>query len=293
MNRKGPNIGLRQARRLCQMKPEVRLAFLSRGLPVILASAQSLWRGSRNLEKEMPREAEVLRILAEEEAARALVLMDAVRCPDHLVAARMGDIVRWSYDHLARLIYAEATSWKPATVGELRTYVDRERKSHYLEGYAGEYIVPNWCLYRREGLLYADIEAGEEDELSWSDPAQSVLVASADGTKRLPPRSLVHAEALASLGVFTPAGLRATSEIFGQVEFIDQVERMYARELGKRLFTRLVKEKLPAEEATDKQASVLVYEWQMPMYNLEFSMLPVSMDEFEAERENELAALVS
>jgi len=275
------------------MTRDVRLAFLARGLPVILASAQSLWRGSRKLEKNMPREAEVLRTMAEEEAAKALILMDAVRCPDHLVASRMGDIVRWSYDHLARLIYAEATSWKPVTVAELRTYVDRERKSHYLEGYAGEYIVPNWCLYKREGLLYADIAADEEDELSWSNPLQTVLTSSAVAMEAHPPESLVHAEALASLGVFTPEGLRAASEIFGQVEFIDQVKRMCAYELGQRLVARLIHEELPAEGATDRQACDLVYEWQMPMYNLEFSMLPVSMEEFEAERENERAWLLS
>lgn len=293
MNRKGPNIGLRQARRLCQMKREVRLAFLAKGLPVILASAQSLWRGSRKLEKEMPREAEVLRILAEEEAARALVLMDAVRCPDHLVAARIGDIVQWSYDHLARLIYAKATSWKPVNLADLRTYVDEARKSHYLEGYVGEYILQNWCLYRREGILYADIEAGENDELGWSDPTQNAPMSSTAVMEAYPPLSLVHAEALASLGVFTLEGLRATSEIFGQEQFIDQVERMRACELGQELVTRLIQEQLPAEGATERQASVVVYEWQMPMYNLEFSMLPVSMEEFETERENELAWLVS
>ena len=248
-----------------------------------------MWRGSRKLEKQMPREAAVLRVLAEEEAAKALVLMDAVRCPARLIASRLGNIVRWSYDHLARLIYAEATSWRPVNVAQLREYVDCERKAHYLEGYGGEYIAPNWCLYTREGLLYADIEADEDDELSWSDPLQSVLGSALSVGKALPPESLVHAESLAALGVFTQAGLRATSEIWGRVEFTDQVTRMVAFELGRQLVSRLGREELPHEEATRKQASDLIYHWQMPMYDLEFSMIPVSMAAMEAAREDELA----
>jgi hypothetical protein len=53
-------------------------------------------------------------------------------------------------NHLARLIYAEAVSWKPMHLAQLREYVDRERRGHYLEGHAGEYIMPNSTIYRRK-----------------------------------------------------------------------------------------------------------------------------------------------
>ena len=120
MKQRRLKIGLGQARRLCQMAQDERLAFLSEGLPIILLSAQSLWRGSRKLHKEMPREAEILEGFAREEAAKALIFMDAVRCPSRLIASRMGAIVGWSYDHLARLIYAKATSWQPSDVAQLQ-----------------------------------------------------------------------------------------------------------------------------------------------------------------------------
>ena len=293
MPRNGLNIGLRQAKRLCQIGHADRLDFLADGLPIILSSARSLWRSSRKLEKKAPREAAVLRVLAEEEAAKALVLMDAVRCPANVVSSRIGNIVGWLYDHLARLIYAEAASWRPENVLQLREYVDRQRKTHYLEGYAGEYIMPNWCLYTKESVLYADIEAGEDEELRWSDPLRSVLGSGPSFGKALPPESLVHTEALEALGVFTPEGLRATAEIWGQVEFTDQVTRREAFQLGRQLFTRLRREKLPREYATDRQASKLVNRWQMPMYDLEFSRLPVTMEDLEAAREAELACLIS
>ena len=71
MRRKQPGIGLGQAKRLCQMAYDDRLEFLAEGLPRIYASAQSLWRASRRLGNEMPREAGVLRGFAEEESAKA------------------------------------------------------------------------------------------------------------------------------------------------------------------------------------------------------------------------------
>ncbi|MER9185932.1 hypothetical protein [Mesorhizobium australicum] len=49
----------------------------------------------------------------------------------------------WFYDHLARLLYIEAQDWRPTDLNELRTYVDQQRRSHYLEGHVGEYILPN------------------------------------------------------------------------------------------------------------------------------------------------------
>ena len=138
MSQRGLKIGLGQARRLCQIAHDERLAFLAAGLPMILSSAQHLWQGSRKLGREMPREASILQGFAEEEAAKALIFMDAVRCPSCLIGSKMGNIVGWFYDHLARLIYAEAASWRPVNVAQLREYVDSSRKAHVLEGSVGE-----------------------------------------------------------------------------------------------------------------------------------------------------------
>jgi hypothetical protein len=151
MNRKskGPEIGLHQAKRLCQLDEASRLKFIAEGLPVILRSAQGFWQAAQQLQSH-GREAEILKGFAEEEAAKILILVDAVRCPPELITSRLSRIVGWFYDHLARLIYAEAVSWKPTNLAELREYVDRQRRGHYLEGHAGEYIMPNWAVYQRE-----------------------------------------------------------------------------------------------------------------------------------------------
>ncbi|MCP1761165.1 hypothetical protein [Bradyrhizobium japonicum] len=126
---------------------------------MILRSANGVWEAAKQIRTSNSRESAILEGGATEEAAKILILMDAVRCPAKLVPAKMSRFVDRFYDHLARLIYAEATSWKPTNLAELRGYVDRARRGHYLEGSVGEYIMPNSTIYRRESGLYVDVEA--------------------------------------------------------------------------------------------------------------------------------------
>jgi hypothetical protein len=43
---RGPEIGLHQAKRLCQLDESKRLEFIAEGLPVILRSAQDFWQAA-------------------------------------------------------------------------------------------------------------------------------------------------------------------------------------------------------------------------------------------------------
>ena len=83
------NIGLKQAKVLCQLPHQKRLTFFAKGLPIIQESADGYWKASLQL-RGFPREAEVLRGHAVEEAAKALILIDAARCPKKLVSQHMG-----------------------------------------------------------------------------------------------------------------------------------------------------------------------------------------------------------
>lgn len=61
-----------------------------------------------------------------------LILLEAVRCPLKLICSKLNRIIGWFYDHLARLIYADAVSWKPTDLAQLR-----------------EYVRPHWAVYER------------------------------------------------------------------------------------------------------------------------------------------------
>jgi hypothetical protein len=256
-----------------------RLDFIAEGLPIILESALGFWIAAEHIEQK-PREADVLEGFAEEEAAKVLILMDIVRCPPQLVASKIGLLVGRFYDHLARLLYAEAQRWKPMHVSQLRDYIDEQRKAHYLDGYAGEYIVPNWNFFRRESQLYADIEAYEDGTPMWSKPTGH-----ASGFRRFKPAALQVAESLSMVGVFSPRGLRAASDVWGAVEFKDSENWQDSEKLTRCLLEKLIAEKLPSNEASDQDVSTLYQSWQLPMYNLDFRLIDVPLADLEQARD--------
>lgn len=271
--------GNRRAYALCNMSQAQRLDFIAEGLPLILSRMQGFWGAAKSLEQN-PREAAVLEGFAEEEAAKALILIDLVRCPRSKVAARLGRIIDNFYSHLARLIYAKAQSWRSVNIAQLQEYVDTERQAHYLEGGMCEYIVPNWAIYSRESTLYADIEVHEDGVPQWNDPSRfSTLHTSF----RPPVLNLV--EALAALGVFSRAGLQALNEIWDKAEFRDQVGPDVNSGLIQLLAHRLEAESLIADSATDDHVRTFYHFWQLPMYNLEFGMIHVPLEDLVAQRD--------
>ena len=77
---------------------------------MILRSANGAWDAAKQIRASNGRESAILEGVALEEAAKILILIDAVRCPAKLVPSMMNRFVDRFYDHLPRLIYAEAVS---------------------------------------------------------------------------------------------------------------------------------------------------------------------------------------
>ena len=192
---------------ICNMPADQRLEFIAEGLPILFKSAKSLSMASRALE-QFPREAEILEGHCEEECAKILILVDIIRCPKKRAAECVGPMMQWFYDHLARLIYAEAQGWKPGNARQLQEYIDRERRSHYLEGEYGEFIMPNWALFQRESSLYADVVVDEDADPVWNSPVRWRGGYSS--------RSFLVVEALEAFGVFTSEGLKVMAEVWGK-----------------------------------------------------------------------------
>lgn len=280
------SFGNRRAWGLCNLRHEDRLAMVSKGLPLILESAESFYASADLLEAQgRHREATVLHGFAIEEAAKVLILMDLVRCPKRRTGVLCKPIVRTFYNHLARMIYSDAQAWRPTNVAALQTYVDHARKSHGLEGYVGEYIVPNWSLYFRESAMYADIEGHEDGTLSWNDP--SML---AKTSFRFPPPALGLARAMRAVGLFEPKAVAIVSEVWSAVEFVDVQGAQDADRLTRTTLERMISSGLVPDAATDEDAKPLLRGWQLPMYNLDFKEIDVPLEDLAAEREAALWA---
>ncbi|MDO6456319.1 hypothetical protein Q4494_04450 [Celeribacter halophilus] len=262
---KGPDIGLRQGRKLCQMQHEGRLAFVAEGLPILLASAQGYQDAASRLNGK-PREEGVLVSFADEEAAKILILMDLVRCPPAQVNQHIGKLMRWFYNHLARLVYAKATSWKPMSVQQLQHYLETECEEHSLEGFAGEFILPGGPVHERESALYADIQSYDNGELAWHEPQ---IRPSLFGPKESD--ALRLANAMQRLGMLSLDGLRIIASVWSGTLFSGDQTPHVAKALMQTTLEQMEAAGLIPDSAEDGDVITLYERWQLPMYELQIT----------------------
>jgi hypothetical protein len=283
LTKKEPDSGMRKARLICNMGADQRLKFIAEGLPILFASAKSLAMALQAL-KQFPREAVILEGLCEEECAKVLILVDIIRCPKKRAAERVGPMMDWFYSHLARLIYAKAQTWKPADARQLQEYIDGDRQSHYLEGEYGEVIMPNWALFERESSLYADVVVGEDGDPMWQSPVQIWEGESHDDYL---PTSFRVVEALEAFGLFTSEGLKILAEVWEKHEFGGESDEWFLHplDLYRELAKRLEAARLITEHATRDHAHNLINNWQLPMYNMDFTKIPARLEELREQRE--------
>ncbi len=107
---------------------------VSNGLQHLAENVTSIESDAHRLtDQRRPRGARILRAVAEEEAAKYLILLDAARCPGggkRLLAAHLCCFNQ----HLAKGLYTKCAYLQSATFGELRKYIDQERQQYYLDG---------------------------------------------------------------------------------------------------------------------------------------------------------------
>lgn len=273
---------MKRGRVLSNLSQPKQFDIIAEGLPILMRSAGDLFEASSVL-AEHHRAATVLEGQAVEEVAKVLMLVDIVRCPQKIRPSRIGSMMTWFYDHLARLVYIDAQHWKPMNFNQLQAYVDDHRRSHTLEGMVGEYIMPNWTIWSRESLLYADIATFENGEPTWNDPDYNATPG--DYHPRSPWRVC---QVLCDMGAFTREGLDVLSEVWGQVEFKDDQNWDDATRLTERMLSVLGEADLITDAANTDQAGTLYGQWQMPMYHIDFARIEVALEDLNAEREAKL-----
>lgn len=272
---------MRRGRVIANMSADKQLDLIAEGLPILMKSASDLFSAANALAGHA-RASKVLEGHALEEAAKILILMDIVRCPSKVRSSRVGPMMGCFYDHLARLLYIEAQDWRPMDLKELRAYVDQQRRSHYLDGYMGEYILPNSATATRETLLYADIVTYEEGEPIWSEPTYDDPVNSVFPRYPSPWKTC---QALQLVGAFTRRGLDIVATAWGGTDFRSVENSTDASKLARTMLVSLEGEKLIDESAANEHARHLMHRWQLPMYQLDFKKVEVSLDELSKERE--------
>ena len=282
MGIKTSNVGGKNIKLLCNMSPDERLKVISRGLPLILENAECFYKASLLIDDDSVAREMLLRH-ADEEAAKILVLMDIARCPKHRIATDVGKMVKWFYDHLARLLYSRAYGWHANSISELKFYINEERKSHYTDGAVGEYIYPNSEIYWRESGMYVDLVI-KDGEPEWESPRKIMSTGMYSE-----PQSLRIGTSLRNLDLLSLDSLRAISDIWEKVEFTDTASVFDNQKLVEELLGRVDQDKLAHPEDASNDASLLYRLWQMPMYDFDLKMIHIDGDEIELERQNNIS----
>ena len=160
----------RQLKRLAELALPDRLTAVAEGLKAIARSVEAQSEELERIHATAPRASLLLKTLAEEEAAKAFILIDYLRPPRGTPAAAVATHLGRAYDHVARGVYAFYYETSPASFAEVMEIVDRERVSLYLDGPEGfEWIFRNAILQRREEAMYVDW-VDVEGEMRWQSP---------------------------------------------------------------------------------------------------------------------------
>lgn len=148
----------RRAKDLAQLSDQDFFAAVSDGLALVHENAVRLWQSAKLLaEQHHFRGAEIIKGIAEEEAAKYLLLLDAVRCPRKPDSERFARQLGKFNRHLARGLYAEICDWRPVDLREVRAGIERECQAYYLDGPNDvDWIFRNDIERKREEALYVD-----------------------------------------------------------------------------------------------------------------------------------------
>ncbi len=220
--------------------------------------------------------ARILGNLAEEEAAKVLILLDAVRCPRKRQIER-SRVLGYFHDHLAKGLYAEVCHWRPIDFAEVARGVEHERVQHYLDGPNDvDWIFPNRIIQSRVDDMYVgyvrdDSEAAGHGKRYWTCPDNEGLF------RYWTPQSISVTRALDQVGATTPAGLAIVAEVWRPVEVrpetrFDELERLNWRTI------EVLEERGQLAAAPDDVYAVIRDRWPFPLWPLDLRMKQVERE---------------
>ena len=252
--------------------PELFLQEVAHGIDRLIANSQRLDASAQRLSQAGDEaSATLLGSFADEEAAKVLILMDAVRCPAAETEARTRTLKRWS-DHLWKGIYVRSCDWSVSNFQELKSYIDAELRPFYLDGPMDvDWIFRNEIRDQRERQIYVDLveditETGGDRQNSWWAAPEDF---SSAGFKYRTSRCVHVAASLHALGFSTERGLEHVAKIW---QPIDPTSMDYSEMLTK------IRETLLAVQSDERESSAssqgqsspnALAEWPYPLWPIE------------------------
>lgn len=252
--------------------PDKRLfQVLSEGIPLIAENAADHDTTARLLHQQgNHRGSDVLHGFATEEAAKALILTDLVRCPRDF--PKRAALAKRFHGHLAKRIYAEMSRYPGIwSFGELAKCVELDCQPYYLDGpNQVDWIHRNSILEEREQALYVDFVQGltdDTDAFEWRVPR--------DSRPRLPflgldeyrqPDCLLLVQDLLAIGACSTKGLAVLATMWRDFRPQPESTRDELRERIRQTLDRLADCGLGSANALATES--VVRRWQFPMWSI-------------------------
>jgi len=172
----------RAIKHLCQLPDDELFEEVATGVRHVVEVVTRLDAAAHKLTRtEDHHAARILGGQAQEEAAKVLILMDAVRCPREQ-REDMSRTLGYFYSHLAKGIYVEVCHWSTVDFAEIARGVEDLRDEHHLDGPTdADWIFPNPITQRREDDLYVGYVRDDSDEdgrgeRGWTRPTNDGLL---------------------------------------------------------------------------------------------------------------------
>lgn len=254
----------REIHHLCQLTDKELFSKVADGLKLILENARTYISSANALAGG--RAARHLYSVGEEEAAKVLILLDAIRCPRHLDPQGMfSRQLGYFNNHLARGIYAWYTITKPATFAEVQRIVEDARQNRYYDGDYGEYEYRNRILASREEDLYVDYVM-DDGVRQWVSPAETDKVYS--HAQLLPSTVIELADALIRVGCGSAAGLQIVADKWRAIAISDNLH--WSDYVVHNIETvDLLRRPGLSEAAEENHRDTVVDGWGYPLYSLD------------------------
>jgi len=261
----------RQFHQLAGQSSERYHALLSGGLSAVAENGLALEASAVTLAKAGQwRAAQVLRTVAEEEAGKFLILVDAARLGRHS-QRKLRDQLKRAGDHLAKGLYAKATEIRPADFKELLGFLERERATLYLDGPNDvDWIFRNEILSSREETLYVDLIRAET-ELLWLSPARFDTAWLGPD----PPAAVRLMASLASLGCCRPGAPRVLWDVWRGFTPEADTHWHEVEQLVEQTIEQFKARGLVEDSFNQHDYRVILASWTFPLYGVEIKQIDI------------------
>ena len=277
----------RAAQNLAQLPDTSFFEEISEGVIHVVEHVTTLDRSAQLLHQNKEwNSANILKKLADEEAAKVPILLDVVRCSDEAKKKRTSG---YFYSHIAKSIYSQACYWRFANFQELSGYVKEECRAFHLDGPNDvDWIFPNSIKLEREQAIYVDYVQDiteERGECSWITP----LSYNWNGGEYRTPPCVQLSQAIYETGMASSEGLKVVAGVWEGYTPNCKTHWNEILELNKRTLVELIKRGLCSED--DPAGSFIMDRWPFPLWPLEIKIETIDLAELRKYRANRIEAI--